>query len=252
MDLGLRGKTALVTGGGRDIGREISLTLAREGATVAVNYLRSKADAESTVAEIRTGGGTAALYHADVADYDAVRELAEKVTGEFGGVDILVNNAGYVTPTRFLETKPEAWRRQIDVGLYGVIHCCHAVAPGMVERKFGRIINIAGDSARVGQQHLSITAAARGGVLTLTKTLAKELGRANITVNVLALGYIETTHSDQAWLAANRDKILPSYAVRRLGRPRDVAPFVAFLASEQAGWVTGQTISISGGYTTVG
>src|SRR5262249_44182233 len=132
------------------------------------------------------------------------------------------------------------------------LNCCHAAAPRMMEQKGGRIVNIVGDSARVGQARLGITAASRGGVMTLAKTLAKELGRGNVTVNTLALGYVETAHSDQSFLAANREKILAFYPIRRLGRASDVAPMVAFLASDHAGWITGQTISVSGGYTTVG
>jgi 2-hydroxycyclohexanecarboxyl-CoA dehydrogenase len=252
MDLGLQGKVALVTGGGRDIGREISLALAREGAAVAVNYLHSKAEAEATVAEIGRPGGRGMLCPADITDYEAVKGMVADIVRDLGGIDILVNNAGYVESRLFLDSRPEEWRRQVDVGLYGVLNCCHAAAPRMAERRGGRIVNIVGDSARVGQPRLGITAAARGGVITLARTLARELGRSSITINTVALGYVETSHSDQAWLAANRDKILSSYAIRRLGRPSDVAPFVAFLASEHAGWVTGQTISVSGGYTTVG
>ncbi|MBI4587982.1 MAG: 3-oxoacyl-ACP reductase FabG [Candidatus Rokubacteria bacterium] len=252
MDLGLKGKVALVTGGGRDVGRAISLTLAREGAVVAVNYLHSTGEAEGTVAEIKESGGNAMGYRTDVADYDAVRRMVEQVTRDWGRVDILVNNAGHVSRRFFLETAPQEWRRQIDVGLYGVMHCCHVVAPGMVERKSGRIINIAGDSARVGQARLAITAAARGGVLTLTRTLARELGRSSVTVNAVTFGWVETSHMDEAWWNANRDKILESYPIRRLGRPDDIAPLVTFLASDQASWITGQTISVSGGYTTVG
>jgi 2-hydroxycyclohexanecarboxyl-CoA dehydrogenase len=252
MDLGLKGKVALVTGGGRDVGREISLALAREGAAVVVNYLHSKADAEATVAEIGRQGGRGRLHAADVTDYEAVTAMVADVVRDLGRLDILVNNAGYVESRLFLESRPEQWRRQIDVGLYGVLNCCHAAAPRMAEHRGGRIVNIVGDSARVGQPRLGVTAAARAGVVTLGKTLARELGRSHITVNTLALGYVETSHSDHAWLAANRDRILSFYAIRRLGRPSDVAPFVAFLASEHAGWVTGQTISVSGGYTTVG
>jgi NAD(P)-dependent dehydrogenase (short-subunit alcohol dehydrogenase family) len=251
MDLGLRDKVALVTGAGRDIGREIATVLAREGASVAVNYSKSKDAAEATVADIRGAGGRALAVEGDVADYSAVQRMVERIKAEWGPVDILVNNAGLVHRKFFLQTKPEEWRAQIDVGLYGVLNCCHAVAPAMVERKRGRIINIAGDSARVGQAQLSITAAARGGVLSLTRSLARELGRANITVNALSFGWVETGHIDPGFWEANRDKILQQYAIKRLGRPDDVAPAVAFLASDAAAWITGQTLSISGGYTTI-
>jgi NAD(P)-dependent dehydrogenase (short-subunit alcohol dehydrogenase family) len=251
MDLGLGGRVALVTGGARDIGREIALALAREGARVAVNYHHSRAEADATVAEIVSHGGSAQAYAADVADHGAVAGMVDAVLRDCGRLDVLVNNAGYLEPKLFLDSTPAEWARQVDVCFYGVLNCCHAAASrGMAGG--GRIVSIVGDSARVGQPRLGISASARGGVLALTKTLAKELGRRNITVNALALGWVETSHSDQAWLAANREKILAFYPIRRLGRPRDVAPLVAFLASDHAGWITGQTISVSGGYSTAG
>jgi 2-hydroxycyclohexanecarboxyl-CoA dehydrogenase len=252
MDLGLSGRVALVTCGARDVGREIARTLAREGAAVAVNYRSSKGEADETVEEICEGGGTAAAYQADITDRAAVIAMVEAVTKHFGRIDILVNNAGYVQRQRFAETTPPDWKSQIDVGLYGVIHSCHAVAPHMARQKSGRIVNLAGDSARVGESGLAITAASRGGVISLTKSLAKELGRDGITVNLVALGFIETAHSEPEWLAANRDKIVRMYPLRRLGKPADVAPAVAFLASDAASWITGQVLSISGGYSTVG
>ena len=251
MNLGLGGKVALVTGGARDVGREISLTLAREGAAVAVNYLHSKADAEALVGEITRLGGRAAAYQGDVADYAAVSRMIDRIVADLGRLDVVVNNAGYVEAKLFLETTPDEWRRQVDVDLYGVFNTCHAAAPKLAAQKGGRIISIVGDSARVGQARLGVSAGARGAVLSLTRTLAKELGRFNITVNALALGWIETSHADQEWLAKNRERILGFYPIRRLGKPEDVAPLVAFLVSDLAGWVTGQTISVSGGYSTV-
>jgi NAD(P)-dependent dehydrogenase (short-subunit alcohol dehydrogenase family) len=252
MEYGLKGKVAIVTGGGRDVGRAIAIALASEGATVAVNYLHSQPAAEAVVAEVAAAGGRAEAYRADVTDKAAVSLMVGRVAADWGGIDILVNNAGYVQRQRFVETTPEDWQKQIDVGLYGVIHCCHAVVPHMVKQSSGRIINLMGDSARVGESGLAITAASRGGVLALTKSLAKELGPRGITVNALALGLVETSHTDKAWLDANRDKILRNYPLRRLGAPADVAPAVAFLASVGAAWITGQVLSISGGFSTTG
>jgi NAD(P)-dependent dehydrogenase (short-subunit alcohol dehydrogenase family) len=251
METSLNGKVALVTGGGRDVGGDIARALAAEGAMIAVNYSRSKDEAEAVVKSIEEDGGKAKAYKADISDNDQIKAMVAAVKAEFGTVDILVNNAGYVKYQRFVDSTPEDWKKQIDVCLYGAINCCHEVAPLMIAQNSGRIINLVGDSSRIGEANLALAAAARGGTIALGKSLARELGRNNITVNTVSLGLIETSHSDPEFLEKNREKIVKAYPLRRIGKPKDVAPMVAFLASEASSWVTGQVISVNGGFCMV-
>lgn len=250
MDVELNGKVALVTGAGRGVGREIAASLAREGAAVAINYRSSAADAEQLVAEITAAGGKAKAYAADVADFAAVKTMIDAVVKDFGALNVLVNNAGLALRQRFVETRPEDWKRQIDACLYGAIHCCHAAAPHLEAAKNGRIVAVIGDSSRVGESGLAIVAAARAGVVALMKSLAREFGRSGTTCNTVSLGLVETDH-DRDWVEANRDKLVKLYPVRRLGQANDVVPMVTLLASPGSGWITGQVISISGGYSMV-
>jgi NAD(P)-dependent dehydrogenase (short-subunit alcohol dehydrogenase family) len=246
----LAGRVALVTGGGRDVGAGISLALAEAGAAVAVNYHSSRDDAEAVVTQIQKAGGEAKAFKADIADFESVKSMVAAVKSEFGGLDILVNNAGLVLRKRFVETTPEEWRKQIDTCLYGAIHCCHAAAPLLEASGKGRIISIMGDSSRIGESGLAIGAAARAGTIALMKSLAREMGRTGTTANSIALGLIESAH-DRSWLDANHEKLVRAYPLRRLGQASDVAPMAALLASDAGSWITGQVISISGGFSMV-
>jgi 3-oxoacyl-[acyl-carrier protein] reductase len=250
MDVGLNGRVALVTGAGRGVGREIAASLAREGASVAVNYRSSAQDADEVVAGIIAAGGKAKAYQADVADFAAVTAMVNSVVKDFGALNILINNAGLAKRQRFVETQPADWHSQIDACLYGAIHCCHAAAPHLEAAKNGRIVSLIGDSSRVGESGLAIVAAARAGVVALMKSLAREFGRSGTTANAISLGLVETDH-DKAWVEENREKLVRLYPVRRLGLPADIAPMVTLLASPHSGWITGQVLSISGGYSMV-
>jgi NAD(P)-dependent dehydrogenase (short-subunit alcohol dehydrogenase family) len=249
MDLNLTGKIALVTGATSGVGSEVAQSLAAEGAAVAVNYRSSAEEADALVKEIAAKGGKAKAYKADVADFAAVQAMVGDVVKDFGGLNILINNAGLAIRQRFLETKPDDWHRQIDACLYGAIHCCYAAATHLNAGN-GRIVSVIGDSSRVGESGLAIVAAARAGVIALMKSLAREFGRAGTTANTVSLGLVETPH-DKAWVDANREKLIQLYPLRRLGLPADVAPMVTLLASPHAGWITGQVLSISGGYSMV-
>lgn len=250
MKMGLEGRVALVTGAARDVGREIALALASEGAAVAVNYNSSGERAQAVVDEIKAKGGRAVACKANIADFAAVKQMIDRTATELGSLNILVNNAGLVIRKRFAETSPDEWRRQIDTCLYGTIHCCHAAAPLLEASKNGRIISLMGDSSRVGESGLSIAAAARAGVIALMKSLAREMGRSGTTANAVSLGLVETAH-DRTWVDANREKLTKLYPLRRLGQPGDVAPMVALLASDHGSWITGQVVSISGGFSMV-
>ncbi|GJD53146.1 3-oxoacyl-[acyl-carrier-protein] reductase FabG [Methylobacterium crusticola] len=250
MDLKLKGRVALVTGGANGVGREIALALAAEGAAVAVNYRSSADDARAVAGAIEAAGGRALTYGADVADHEAVKAMVAAVVGDLGSLDILVNNAGLALRNRFVDTGPDEWRRQIDTCLYGAIHTAHAAAAHLERSGHGRIVSLIGDSSRVGESGLSIVAAARAGVVGLMKSLAREMGRSGVTANALSLGLVETAH-DKAWVEANREKLVKFYPTRRLGQPTDIAPTVALLASDHGAWITGQVISISGGFSMV-
>ena len=250
MDLQLKGKIALVTGAASGVGREIVESLAREGASVAINYRSSGKEAEELAAAIAAKGGRAKAYQSDVADFAAVRTMVDAVVKDFGGLNILINNAGLAKRQRFVETTPADWHSQIDACLYGAIHCCHAAAPHLDAAKNGRIISLIGDSSRIGESGLSIVAAARAGVVALMKSLAREFGRSGTTANTISLGLVETAH-DKDWVEANREKLEKLYPLRRLGMPEDIAPMVSLLASPHSGWITGQVLSISGGFCMV-
>jgi NAD(P)-dependent dehydrogenase (short-subunit alcohol dehydrogenase family) len=250
METQLKDRVALVTGATRDVGREIALSLAAEGARIGVHYHGATDAAEAVVAEIKDRGGKAKSYQADIANNAAVQKMVGDVVADFGGLNILVSNAGLAVRKPFKDSTPDEWRKQIDVNLLGAIHLCHAAGPHLVKGGDGRIIAIVGDSSRVGESGLSIVAAARGGVIMLMKSLAREMGRVGVTANTVSLGMVETSH-DPVWLEANREKLVKFYPVRRLGRPEDIAPTVTLLASPKSGWITGQVISVSGGYCMV-
>ena len=246
----LKERVALVTGGGRDVGAAISEAVAGAGASVAVNYHGSKDAAEAVVTRIQKAGGKARAYQADISDAEAVKRMVGQVSQDFGGLDILVNNAGLVMRQRFSESTLEDWRKQIDTCLYGALNCCHSAGPLLEKSGRGRIISIMGDSSRVGESGLALAAAARAGTIALMKSLAREWGRSGVTANSVSLGLIETSH-DKSWVDANREKLVKAYAIRRLGLPSDVAPLVALLASDAGAWITGQVISVNGGYSMV-
>jgi NAD(P)-dependent dehydrogenase (short-subunit alcohol dehydrogenase family) len=247
----LEGHTALVTGAGQGIGREIALTLARAGARVGVNDLLGER-AEAVADEIRAAGGVAHAAAADVTDRAAVGGMLEEVAGNLGAVDILVNNAGHWTIKPFLETGPADWERDIRICLFGALNCAHAAVGRMCDGGWGRIVSIASDAGRVGEPQHVAYAAAKAGVIGMAKSLAKEVGRHGVTVNCVSPG---STLSGDAQLRPDDERVqrmARRYPTGRLGRAADVAGAVLYLSSELASHVTGQVLSVSGGYTMVG
>ncbi len=264
MDLGIEGRTALVTGAGRGIGREICVTLAGEGVLVAVNDLfQDRADEAASA--ITKAGGRAIGVAADVTDSDSVRQMVARINDEFGSLDILVNNAGIPAVTSrdavpatggfFAGSDREQWDRTMGLITYGVLNCSRAVAEQMIERHWGRIVNVISDAGRVGEPRLVAYSMAKAGVLGFSKALAKELGRFCITVNCVSPATTETETTAE-WIQAQGEQIMRQYplakGLNRLGRPSDIANAVAYLASARAEWITGQVLSVNGGYSMVG
>jgi len=251
VDLGLQGQVVLVTGAGQGLGREIGLAFAREGALAAFHYRSSGRGAEEAAAEAGGLAGAALAVQADLRSDDEVAAAVEAVESQLGPIGVLVNNAAATGGKPFLDTTPDDWAFQVDVTVTGTLRITQAVARRMVERKAGAIVSLMGDSGRVGESGLSVTATTRAGTMALTKSLAKELARHGLRANCVSIGLVETDRFDEHAGAPDeerREKILAQYPLRRLGRPSDVTPLVLLLASPLSGWITGQVISVNGGY----
>lgn len=242
----LDGKSAIVTGASRGIGRDIALYLAKEGAMVAVNYSGSKDRADAVVEEIKATGGKAFAIQANVDQSDDVQNLISSTIEQYGSVDILVNNAGITRDNLLMRMKEQEWDDVLNTNLKGVFLCTKAVTRQMMKQRAGRIINITsivGVSGNAGQANY---VAAKAGVIGLTKSSAKELASRNITVNSVAPGFITTDMTD-ALPEDIKSQMLSQIPLAKFGNPLDIAKAVAFLASEDANYITGQTIHVNGG-----
>ena len=254
MDLQLADETVLVTGAGQGLGRAIGLAFAEEGARVAFHYNSSAEGAQKAAAEVNAAGGAALAVHADLRDDAAVEAAAEQVESALGPISVLVNNAAATQRKRFLDTTAQDWQAQVDVTVTGMLRVTHAVARRMAERDRGSIVSLLGDSGRVGESGILVTATTRSSTVGLTKSLAKELARHQIRANAVSIALVQTDSLDaHTGMREGADdermrKILAQYPLRRLGRPEDVVPMVLLLASPLSSWTTGQIISVNGGY----
>ncbi|TML78490.1 MAG: SDR family oxidoreductase [Actinobacteria bacterium] len=246
-------RVALVTGAGGGMGRAIALELAAAGQAVAAADIRA-ADAADTAAAVRDAGGEAVEVVMDVTELRSVVDGVRQVSDQLGLVDVAVNNAGWDELRPFVETDEAFWTRVVDINFMGCLRVTHAVLPGMVERGFGRVVNVASDAGRVGSSLESVYSGAKGGVIAFTKTIARETARSGVTANTVCPGptrtpMLEGMAGEGEQGAKLIDALERAVPMRRLGEPEDVAVAVAFFASERAGFITGQTLSVSGGLT---
>ena len=242
----LEKKTALVTGAGKGIGRAIALALAKMGVLVIVNYRGSKEQAEETVQKIREMGQEAEAYPCDVSDFQAVETMMKTIVSKYGRLDILVNNAGITKDGLILKMSEEDFDKVVDTNLKGTFHTIRHASRQMIRQRSGRIINISSVSGVMGNPGKANYAAAKAGIIGLTKTMAKELGSRGITVNAIAPGFIETDMT--AVLSESvQQNIQAQIPLGHFGKPEDVAAAAAFLASEEAGYITGQVLCVDGG-----
>lgn len=252
-------KVAFVTGAGSGLGRAIAHRLAADGLTVAVTDIDEQA-AATVAKEISEAGGTAESWRCDVSDVSSARSAGQDVVARFGSIDCLVNNAGFDEPGFFLDTEPDSWQRIVSVVMMGVLNCTYAIAPAISERcrdtGYGRIVNIASDAGRVGSMGEAAYSAAKGGVISFTKSMARELARDRVTANAVCPGPADTPMTDKINESELGRKMMAGMIsvtpLKRLVTPEEVAAAVAYFASEEARFTTGQVLSVSGGLTMAG
>lgn len=263
MDLGLVGKTAIVTGGASNIGRGIVLGLAQEGANVVIADIDDKQGQKVAVeADALKGDGKTVAMKTDATNLESVTTVVNQTLSDFGQVDILINNLGYEELYMFVDTTPEFWDRIINLNYKCTLNFTRTVLPHMIERKSGRVISIGSDAGRMGEFREAVYAGTKGAIMAFSKSVAREVGKFGITINVVCPGVVAPQSPEEAgeasmWKGAvgafftpeAQQKAAGLYPLRRLGTPQDLADAVSFLASDRAGYITGQTLSVSGGYT---
>ena len=259
MDSGLRGRAVLITGGARGIGFAAARMFAAEGAKLALVDINGAA-AQEAAARLVEGGAEAIGIGADITDPAQCAAMIATAEAALGPLAVVVNSAALLDDKTFLESSPADWKRIIDVCLYGAMNVLHAALPGMVERRFGRVVVMASDSARLGQARLSYYAAAKAGVIALVKSIAQEVGGAGVTLNVVSPGATNTelrkdretglrASMGEEKYARRVKSVLKMYPTGRIGEPDDIAAAIVYLGSASAGWVTGQVLSVNGGFT---
>ena len=262
MELGLKGKNVIVTGGGSNIGRAIVHAFAAEGCNITIAEL-AQAQGERVAEEVLAmdTGSRVRVIQTDVTDRERVGDMVEQSITEFGGVDILVNNVGWTIDRLFLEKRREEHEKEVAVNLWSPINCIHAVLPHMIERRSGSIVSISSDAGRMGEYREAVYSACKGGVIALSKAIARETGRHGLRLNVVCPGLIvppdeEEISPESMWNQMRHiftddvlERVERAYVLRRMGKADEIANAVVFLASDAASFITGQTLSVSGGYT---
>lgn len=245
----LKGKIALITGGSRGIGKSIAKRLASEGATVVINYTQNETAAENTKKEIEESGGTVITSKFDVANFDTVHEEVDKIIEKLGGLHILINNAGITKDTLLMRMKEEDWDNVISINLKGIFNCTKAVTRNMFKQREGRIVNLTSVVGEMGNAGQTNYAASKAGIIGFTKACAREMATRGITVNAVSPGFIKTDITDELPEDIRKDYI-SRIPLNRFGTPEDIAGAVAFLVSEDAGYITGEVFRVNGGIYT--
>jgi len=264
MELGLKGKNVIITGGGSNIGRAIVYAFAAEGSNIIIAEL-SPEQGEAVAAEVEAmaTGSKVKVIDVDVSNQQKVESMVEQSIAEFGGVDVLVNNVGWTIDRLFMEKPREEFEKEVQVNLWGAINCIHAILPHMIEKQGGAIVSLSSDAGRMGEYREAVYSACKAGVIALSKAVARETGRYGIRLNMVCPGLIvppedETISSESMWnqmrdifTQSVLERVERNYILRRMGTAPEIANAVVFLSSDAASFITGQTLSVSGGYTMI-